>query len=82
MVSAGKTFISINLASIFAMYGKKTLLMGFDLRKPKIYQDFELANTEGISSFLIGKNSLDEIIQTSPVENLDVIMAGPVPGLG
>ncbi|MEN8225144.1 MAG: polysaccharide biosynthesis tyrosine autokinase, partial [Bacteroidota bacterium] len=79
MVSAGKTFVSINLATIFAMYGKKVLLMGFDLRKPKIYQDFGLTNTEGISSYLINKHSLDEIIQTSPVENLDVIMAGPVP---
>ena len=49
MVSAGKTFVSINLATIFAMYGKKVVLLGFDLRKPKIYQDFGLTNTEGIS---------------------------------
>jgi len=58
MVSAGKTFCSINLASIFAMYGKKTLLMGFDLRKPKIYKDFGLTNDEGISSYLINKSSI------------------------
>jgi tyrosine-protein kinase Etk/Wzc len=57
MVGAGKTFVSINLASIFAMYDKKTLLMGFDLRKPKIYQDFGLTNTEGISSYLINKST-------------------------
>ncbi|MCK9422245.1 MAG: polysaccharide biosynthesis tyrosine autokinase [Bacteroidales bacterium] len=79
MVSAGKTFISINLASIFALYGKKTLLMGFDLRKPKIYQDFGLTNTEGISSYLINKSKLEDIIQFSGIENLDIIMAGPVP---
>ncbi len=79
MVSAGKTFVSINLSTIFAMYGKKTLLMGFDLRKPKIYQDFGLTNTVGISSYLINKSTLEEITQKSPVENLDVIMAGPVP---
>ncbi len=40
MVSAGKTYVSINMASIYAQYGKKTVLLGFDLRKPKIYQDF------------------------------------------
>jgi len=79
MVGAGKTFVSINLASIFAMYDKKTLLMGYDLRKPKIYQDFGLTNTEGISSYLINKSSYEDIIQTSPVKNLDIIMAGPVP---
>jgi tyrosine-protein kinase Etk/Wzc len=37
--------------------------MGFDLRKPKIYQDFGLSNAVGISSYLINKNTLDEIIQ-------------------
>ena len=47
MVGAGKTFVSVNLASVFALYGKKTLLMGFDLRKPKIFEDFGLTNTEG-----------------------------------
>src|ERR1035437_3483792 len=65
MVSAGKTFCSINLASIFAMYGKKTLLMGFDLRKPKIFKDFGLSNEEGISSYLINKSSIEAIIQKS-----------------
>ena len=79
MVSEGKTFISINLASIFALHGKKVLLMGFDLRKPKIYQDFSLTNTEGISSYLIGKSKIEDIIQKSSIDNLDIIMAGPIP---
>ncbi len=79
MVSAGKTFISINLASVYALYGKRTLLMGFDLRKPKIYKDFGLSNAEGISSYLINKSSIEDIIQHSPIENLDIVMAGPVP---
>lgn len=79
MVSEGKTFTAMNLASIFALYGRKTLLMGYDLRKPKIYQDFGLSNTEGISSFLINRNDINSIIQKSPLDNLDVLMAGPVP---
>ena len=79
MVSAGKTFSSINLASVFALYGKKTLLLGFDLRKPKIFQEFGLTNTEGISSYLINKSPLDAIIQNSGIENFDIIMAGPIP---
>ena len=79
MVSTGKTFTSINLASIFALYGKRTLLMGFDLRKPRIYQDFGLSNTEGISSYLINKSKIENILQPSGIENLDIVMAGPIP---
>lgn len=79
MPNEGKTFISMNLASIFALYGKKTLLMGYDLRKPKIYQDFGLTNNEGISSYLVNKADISKIIQKTSLPNLDVIMAGPVP---
>ncbi len=79
MVNEGKTFTAMNVASIFALYGKKTLIMGYDLRKPKIYQDFKLSNTEGISSYLINKSSLAEIIQKTSVANLDFMAAGPIP---
>ncbi len=79
MVNEGKTFTSMNVASIFALYGKRTLIVGYDLRKPKIYQDFGLSNTLGISSYLINKCTLDEIIQKTSLQNLDFIAAGPIP---
>ena len=79
MVGAGKTFVSVNLASVFALYGKKTLLMGFDLRKPKIFEDFGLTNTEGISSFLANKSMLEQVIKPSGIDHLDILMAGPIP---
>lgn len=76
----GKTYISINMASIYAMYGKKTVLIGFDLRKPRIYQEFGLSNRLGVTSYLCGKASLNEIIQPSgKLPTLDVITAGPIP---
>ena len=76
----GKTYISINMASIYAMYGKKTVLIGMDLRKPRLYQEFGLSNKMGASSYLAGKASLDEIIQPSgKLPTLDIITAGPVP---
>lgn len=76
----GKTYISINMASIYAMYGKKTALIGMDLRKPRLYQEFGLSNKVGVSSYLVGKASIDEIIQPSgKLPNLDIITAGPVP---
>lgn len=76
----GKTYISINMASIYAMYGKKTVLVGFDLRKPRIYQEFGLSNRLGISSYLCSKASINEIIQPSgKLPTLDIITAGPIP---
>jgi tyrosine-protein kinase Etk/Wzc len=79
MPGDGKTFIAINIASAYSLLGKKTILIGFDLRKPKIYQDFNLDNEKGISTWLIGKNNLDEIIKETTFENLSIIPAGPIP---
>jgi capsular exopolysaccharide synthesis family protein len=79
MTSAGKTFISMNLASIFAQYEKKTVLLGFDLRKPKIYDDFKLSSSVGLSTYYINNFSVKEIIQKSSIDNLDIIIAGPIP---
>lgn len=75
----GKTFISVNLASIYSLLGKKTIIVGFDLRKPKIHEDFDLINESGISTWLIGKDRLDDIIQKTSFENLDIITSGPIP---
>ncbi len=76
----GKTYISINMASIYAMYGKRTLLVGMDLRKPRLYQEFGISNKVGVSSYLAGKVSIDEAIQSSgKLPTLDILTAGPVP---
>ena len=76
----GKTFNSINIASVYALYGKKTILLGFDMRKPKLFQEFGLTNNTGLSSFLSNKDTLDNIIQTSVKSpNLDIITSGPIP---
>ena len=79
MPGDGKTYISINLASVYSMLGKKTVLVGFDLRKPKIYEDFKLKNEKGVSTWLIGKDKLDDIIQQTSFENLMIISSGPIP---
>ena len=75
----GKTFCSINLATVFALSGKKTVLVGLDLRKPKIFGDFNLNNDIGVTNYLIGHKTLEEVTFTSEVENLDVITSGPIP---
>jgi tyrosine-protein kinase Etk/Wzc len=79
MPADGKTFIAINLASVYSLLGKKTILIGFDLRKPKIFQDFNLENEKGVSTWLIGKDNLQDIVQKTSFDNLSIIAAGPIP---
>ncbi len=75
----GKTFTSVNLATIIAMSGKKTLLVSLDLRKPKVHKVFNLENKIGMSTFLINKNSFDDLIHQTNIKNLDIATSGPVP---
>ena len=79
MPGEGKTFTTINLASVYSLLDKKTVIVGFDLRKPKIHQDFKLKNDKGVSTWLIGKDTLQDVIQETPYANLSVIASGPVP---
>ncbi|MBN1950882.1 MAG: polysaccharide biosynthesis tyrosine autokinase [Bacteroidales bacterium] len=73
----GKTFCSINFASVLALNGHRTVLLEFDLRRPKVHQEFGASNMIGISSFLIDKAVIEDIILPTEVENLDLISAGP-----
>lgn len=79
MPGDGKTFTAINLASAYSLLGKKTILVGFDLRKPKIFTDFNLDNEKGVSTWLIGKDDIKDIIRDTTFNNLSVVSAGPVP---
>ncbi|MBA7520016.1 Tyrosine-protein kinase wzc [subsurface metagenome] len=75
----GKTFCAVNLAGIIAISGKKTLLISLDLRKPKIHRIFNLNNTEGISTYLIGKSDYNNMIFETNIANLFVTTSGPIP---
>ncbi len=75
----GKTFVAINLAGIIAYSGKKVIILDLDMRKPKIHIGFNVQNSIGMSTLLIGKDSIESAIQHSSLENLDFITAGPIP---
>jgi tyrosine-protein kinase Etk/Wzc len=79
MPEEGKTFTALNLASAYSLSGAKTALIGFDLRRPGIFQEFGIDNVKGISTYLIGSDKLDDIIMESGYENLSIVPAGPVP---
>jgi capsular exopolysaccharide synthesis family protein len=75
----GKTFVSSNLAAIMAMSGKKVLLIGLDLRKPRIHRIFGTDNKSGISNLLIGEEKYEDIVIKTKVDNLWYTPSGPVP---
>lgn len=81
----GKTSIAANLGASIAFSGKKVLIIGLDIRKPRLAGLFGFSDTEeGISSYLAGSpdnlDFLDSLIHKTEIsENLDVLAAGPIP---
>ncbi|MCK5851895.1 polysaccharide biosynthesis tyrosine autokinase [bacterium] len=78
--SEGKTTTAINIAEVMARAGDKTLIIDADMRRPRIHKVIKLEGDEkGLSNYLTGNATLDEIIHKSPIETLLVIPAGPIP---
>jgi tyrosine-protein kinase Etk/Wzc len=75
----GKTFCATNIATILAMSNKKVLLIGLDLRKPKIHKFFNISNDSGLSTYLINQSTKDEIVIPTNIKNLYLVPAGPIP---
>ena len=76
----GKTFCTINLAASLTLLGHKVLVVGCDLRRPKIHLSFKnIGNNIGLTTYLIQKHTLEEVIKSTEYPNLYVLPAGPVP---
>jgi tyrosine-protein kinase Etk/Wzc len=75
----GKSFNALNIAMSYAQLGRKTILLDFDLRKPTPYFHTREEAEVGLSSFLIDKATLRDIIIHSPNEKMDYICSGPIP---
>ena len=77
----GKSFISLNLASSFSLLGKRVVLVGMDIRSPKLAEMLNINDAPGVTAFLAKQHvTLDDVVQHAPeVENLDVIVGGVIP---
>lgn len=75
----GKTYFCTNLASVYAMTGLKTLLIDMDIRKPSIYERLSLLEKDGVTNYIIGEKSLDELILKKDNFKFDILLAGTVP---
>ncbi|GMQ29602.1 GumC family protein [Algoriphagus confluentis] len=75
----GKTFTSLNLASAMALGSKKTVVVGADLRRPKLASYFNHTEKVGLSTYLIGKVAAEDIIFPSQHHNLYFVPSGVIP---
>lgn len=75
----GKTFCAVNLATVMALSGKRTLILDADMRRPRLAETLGMPDGRGLSTYLIGECGIDEMVRPSDIKGLDVITAGPVP---
>ena len=81
----GKTFIASNLAISFALLGKKVIMLGLDIRKPRLAELFQLNDhNHGITNLLVKSDCTwddvnAQIVNSGVNTNLDLLMAGPIP---
>ena len=81
----GKTFTASNVAISFALLGKKAIILGLDIRKPRLAELFEIDDHHhGITPLLTKDHNTwqdieAQIINSGVNKNLDILMAGPIP---
>ncbi len=76
----GKSFISTNVGAALSLTGKRTVILEFDLRKPKVIEGLGMTKSAGITNFVVGKSEIKDIIRPIPdYENLWVVGCGAIP---
>ncbi|WP_027252891.1 polysaccharide biosynthesis tyrosine autokinase [Photobacterium halotolerans] len=75
----GKSFVSSNMAAVIAKTGQRVLLIDADMRKGRLEKNMAVTHTPGLSSYLVDKAAIEEIIKQPGVDNLDFIGRGEVP---
>lgn len=80
MSGEGKSFIAANFGAAISLSGTRTVILEFDIRKPRLLKNLGMRSSTGLSNYIIGKAELDEIIKpVKDYDNLFVIGCGPIP---
>ncbi|MGH7978915.1 MAG: GumC family protein, partial [Limisphaerales bacterium] len=76
----GKSTTVLNLATVFAQAGQRTLVVDSDLRRPTLHKLLRLNNDTGMINYLLKQSTLDQVIQNTSVQMLDFMPSGKLPG--
>ncbi len=75
----GKTTTMFNLAVVFAQMGDRILIVDSDLRRPSMHRYMNVSNNIGLTNYLLGQVTIDEVIQTTELPSLHFIPSGKLP---
>ncbi len=75
----GKTTTVVDLGVVMAQSGSRVCLVDTDMRRPRLHRIFGIQTEAGLSSHIVGKAEIDDIVHETNVEGLSVIPCGPIP---
>lgn len=76
----GKTSTVVNIGATMAYAGSKILLVDSDLRRPRLHKVFDMTNDRGLTNMILDPDvAIDEVIQESGVDGMQVMCSGPLP---
>jgi capsular exopolysaccharide synthesis family protein len=75
----GKTTVTLSLAISLTQSGKRVIVVDTDLRRPRVHKALSRTNAVGVTSVLVGAQSVREAIQSTDVPGLDILASGPIP---
>ena len=75
----GKSFVSANMAAVMAKGGQRVLVIDADMRKGRMERQMCVDSKPGLADYLSGQQSIEQVIKSPGIENLDFIARGAVP---
>lgn len=75
----GKSTTALNLATVFAQAGQRVVIVDSDLRRPTLHKILRVSNNIGLTNYLLKQNTLEQVVQTTPVPTLDFMASGKLP---